>query len=172
MVRRKRTSKRTWLKFESKFWDFCHDHFSTVLSAAGIHIYFQGSTTWLQNCHICNPWVIIKLSHRSAIQSAPNLNSLTASATNMYDCLDCFLMNESYSKNIHRCNRWHNWWQDWYFKWRAMFHMMMPWHGNPFRITGPLWRESTGHWCIPFTNGQWCQCGVFVFCFILASTIC
>ena len=24
-----------------------------------------------------------------------------------------------------------------------------PWHGNSFRITGPLWGESTSHWWIP-----------------------
>ena len=30
-----------------------------------------------------------------------------------------------------------------------------------FRITGPLWRESTGHRWIPFTKGQWCVALIF-----------
>ena len=25
-----------------------------------------------------------------------------------------------------------------------------------FQITGPLWGQSTGHWWIPLTKGQWC----------------
>ena len=33
-------------------------------------------------------------------------------------------------------------------------------NGNVFRVTGPLWGESTGHWCIPLTNASdvelWC----------------
>ena len=28
-----------------------------------------------------------------------------------------------------------------------------PWHGNVFRVTGPLWRESTGDLWIPLTKG-------------------
>ena len=26
-----------------------------------------------------------------------------------------------------------------------------------FHITGPLWGESTSHWWIPLTKGQWCR---------------
>ena len=33
---------------------------------------------------------------------------------------------------------------------------MTSWHGTTFRITGPLWWESTGGRWIPVTNGQWC----------------
>ena len=28
-------------------------------------------------------------------------------------------------------------------------HIMMSWHGNAFRITAHLWRDSTGHWWNP-----------------------
>ena len=31
--------------------------------------------------------------------------------------------------------------------------MKTSWNGNSFHITGPLWGESTGHRCIPFTKG-------------------
>ena len=33
--------------------------------------------------------------------------------------------------------------------------MMTSWNGNAFCITGPLWGESTGDLCIPFTKFQW-----------------
>ena len=39
--------------------------------------------------------------------------------------------------------------------------MIMSWHGNAFRITGPLWGESTVHWWITLTKGQWCVPLVF-----------
>ena len=32
--------------------------------------------------------------------------------------------------------------------------MMTSWHGNTFRMTGPLWGESTGNQWIPITKGQ------------------
>ena len=31
------------------------------------------------------------------------------------------------------------------------------WHGNPCRITGPLYGESIGYRWIPLTKGQWCD---------------
>ena len=38
--------------------------------------------------------------------------------------------------------------------------MMTSSNGNIFHITGPLWGESTGHWCIPLTKASdaelWC----------------
>ena len=34
---------------------------------------------------------------------------------------------------------------------------MTSWCRNSFRITCPLWRESTGHQWFPFTKGQWCR---------------
>ena len=38
--------------------------------------------------------------------------------------------------------------------------MMTSWNGNIFRVTGPLWGESTGHRWIPLTNVScaelWC----------------
>ena len=40
------------------------------------------------------------------------------------------------------------------------FHMMTSSNGNIFRVTGPLWGESTGHRWIPLTRGSdaglWC----------------
>ena len=42
----------------------------------------------------------------------------------------------------------------------CMRHMMTSSNGNFFRVTGPLWRESTGHRWIPFTKARdaewWC----------------
>ena len=35
--------------------------------------------------------------------------------------------------------------------------MMMPLHKNVFRITAPLWGESTGHRSIPLTKGRYCS---------------
>ena len=35
--------------------------------------------------------------------------------------------------------------------------MMASSHGNAFRITGPLWGESTGHRWIPRTKDQKCE---------------
>ena len=39
-------------------------------------------------------------------------------------------------------------------------HMMTSSNGNIFRVTGPLWRESTGYWWIPLTKAghaeMWC----------------
>ena len=32
--------------------------------------------------------------------------------------------------------------------------MMTSWYGNAFRITGPVWGESTGYWCFLLTKGQ------------------
>ena len=44
-------------------------------------------------------------------------------------------------------------------------HMTKSWHGNAFRITSPMWGESTGHRRITLTNAsdaelwcfRWCQ---------------
>ena len=33
---------------------------------------------------------------------------------------------------------------------------MTAWHGNAYRITDLLWRQTIGHRWIPFTMGQWC----------------
>ena len=40
--------------------------------------------------------------------------------------------------------------------WRYILSIsrMTSWHGNVFRITGPLWGESIGHQCIPLASGQ------------------
>ena len=47
------------------------------------------------------------------------------------------------------------------------FTMMTTWHGMyAFRITGPLWGESSGNRWIPHARGQWC--GVLMF--LLVST--
>ena len=43
-------------------------------------------------------------------------------------------------------------------------YMMISWHGNAFRITGPLWGVSTGHKRIPLTKGQWCGALIFLWC--------
>ena len=34
-------------------------------------------------------------------------------------------------------------------------HTMTPWRGVPFRITGPLWGESTSDRSIPLAKGKW-----------------
>ena len=40
--------------------------------------------------------------------------------------------------------------------------IMVPCHGNGSAcITGPLWGESTSHWWIPHTKGQWCRSLIF-----------
>ena len=38
-----------------------------------------------------------------------------------------------------------------YVPWKQNHHMMTSWHGNVFRITGPLWEEFNGHRWIPLT---------------------
>ena len=37
---------------------------------------------------------------------------------------------------------------------RLTFHMMTSSNGNIFRVTSPLWGESTGHWWIPLTKAS------------------
>ena len=41
-----------------------------------------------------------------------------------------------------------------------ILNMMRSSNGNSFRVTGPLWGESTGHWRIPLTKASdvelWC----------------
>ena len=41
-------------------------------------------------------------------------------------------------------------WIDWVYERHVKnkFEIADPWHGIAFRITGPLWRESMGHWWI------------------------
>ena len=34
-------------------------------------------------------------------------------------------------------------------------NIMTSWHRDIFQVSGPLLAESTGHWWIPLTNGQW-----------------
>ena len=48
----------------------------------------------------------------------------------------------------------------------ATCHMMVTWHGNTFRITGHLWRESTDNWWFPSQrvsrNGSLATCLMMV----------
>ena len=46
--------------------------------------------------------------------------------------------------------------------------MMIPLHGNAFRITYPFCGESYGHWWIPLTKGQ--QCWALMLFFMSAWT--
>ena len=48
--------------------------------------------------------------------------------------------------------------------------MMMSWHRNTFCITGPLSGESTGHWWISLTKGQWYE--ALTFSLLLTWTNC
>ena len=41
---------------------------------------------------------------------------------------------------------------------------MMSCNANAFRVTGPLWEESSGHRWIPLTKGQWCRTLMFLWC--------
>ena len=43
----------------------------------------------------------------------------------------------------------------------CMRHMMTSSNGNFFRVTGPLWRESTGHRWIPLTKARDAECWCF-----------
>ena len=43
--------------------------------------------------------------------------------------------------------------------------MMISSNGNSFRITGPLWRESTGHWWITLKKA----CDVELWCFLWST---
>ena len=50
-------------------------------------------------------------------------------------------------------------WQH-YMRWILMHAMMTSSNGNIFRVTGPLWQDSIGHWWIPLTKVSdeelWC----------------
>ena len=47
--------------------------------------------------------------------------------------------------------------------------LMTSWNRSAFRITGPLWRDSTGHWWFPFTKGQWDR--PLMFCEVSTKTM-
>ena len=49
-----------------------------------------------------------------------------------------------------------------WFKWsQEEAHSMTLLYGNAFRITGPLWGESTWRRWIPCTKNQWCRVWIF-----------
>ena len=50
-------------------------------------------------------------------------------------------------------------WIDWVYEWHVKnkFEIADPWHGIAFRITGPLWGESMGHWWI---LEDWTSCSI------------
>ena len=39
--------------------------------------------------------------------------------------------------------------------------IMASWYWNPFRITGPLWGESSSHWWIPLKIDQYAKLSLF-----------
>ena len=49
--------------------------------------------------------------------------------------------------------------------WKNVENMMTSSNGNMFRVTGPLWGESTGHWRIPFTKASDAE----LWCFLLSA---
>ena len=60
-------------------------------------------------------------------------------------------------------NRHHTYWRHSAPSLLSWPNMKTSWHGINFRITGPLWGESTGHRWIPLAQGQ--SCGAMIFFF-------
>ena len=62
------------------------------------------------------------------------------------------LENDHAFHNLRSVTEMHHGWDE---------YMMTSSNGNIFRVTGPLWGESTGHWWIPLTKANdaelWCS---------------